>query len=254
MSALATALPAVLPTAPGTSFAASGELQGTDELMRILGLLLPAIGETVAMVGIVMAVVVLLGTPLGLLVFNLSEGGLFPNRTLHTILSWVISIGRSLPFLVLMAAIIPFTRLIVGTSIGIAAAVVPMSIAGTAFFARLVENAVRTIPPLQVRVARASGASKLQVVRSVQLHEAVPILLGGLTINSIAMVDYSAIAGTIGAGGLGYLAVVYGYQRFDQNVMLATVITLVLLVGAVQLIGDLIVKKTTPQLAKPRIG
>lgn len=236
---------------PGVLLAAD-ELQGTDELLRILGLLIPALGETVAMVGIVMVIVVLLGTPLGLLVFNLSEGGLFPNRALHTILSWVISIGRSLPFLVLMAAIIPFTRLIVGTSIGIAAAVVPMSIAGMAFFARIVENAVRTVPPLHVRVARASGASRLQVIRSVQLHEAIPILFGGLAINSIAMVDYSAIAGTIGAGGLGYVAVVYGYQRFDQHVMLATVIALVLLVGALQFVGDLIVKRTTPQLAKPR--
>jgi ABC-type methionine transport system permease subunit len=90
------------------------------------------------------------------------------------------------------------------------------------------------------------------VIRSVQLHEAIPILFGGLTINSIAMVDYSAIAGTIGAGGLGYVAVVYGYQRFDQNVMLATVIALVLLVGALQLVGDFIVKRTTPQLSKPR--
>lgn len=244
MSALTAALPPVLQ--------GSGELSGTDELLRILGLLIPAIGETVAMVGIVMAIVVLLGTPLGLLVFNLSEGGLFPNPVLHAILSWTISIGRSLPFLVLMAAIIPFTRLVVGTSIGIAAAVVPMSIAGTAFFARIVENAVRTVPPLHTRVARASGASRLQVVQSVQVHEAIPILFGGLTINSIAMVDYSAIAGTIGAGGLGYVAVVYGYQRFDQNVMLATIITLVLLVGALQLLGDLIVKKTTPQLARPR--
>lgn len=239
MSAIAQLVPAL-----------GGELTGVAELQRILGLIVPALGETVAMVAIVMVIVLLLGTPLGLLVFNLSEAGLFPNRALHTLLSWVISIGRSLPFLVLMAAIIPFTRFVVGTSIGIAAAVVPMSIAGMAFFARIVENAVRTVPVIHVRVARASGASPLQIIRSVQLHEAIPILWGGLTINSIAMVDYSAIAGTIGAGGLGYVAVVYGYQRFDQNVMLATVITLVLLVGAIQVIGDRVVKKTTPQQAE----
>lgn len=221
-----------------------------SEFGRIAGLLLPALGETLAMVGIVMVIVVLLGTPLGVLVFNLSEGGLFPNRVLHGVLSWTISIGRSLPFLVLMAAIIPFTRLVVGTSIGIPAAVVPMSLAGTAFFSRIVENAIRAVPPILVKVARASGASRLQIIVSVQISEAVPILIGGLTINSIAMVDYSAIAGTIGAGGLGYVAVTYGYQRFDQPVMLATIVTLVVFVGTLQLVGDIAVRRATPRLAR----
>lgn len=215
---------------------------------EIAGLLLPALGQTVLMVGIVMVIVLLLGAPLGVLLFNLGEGGLFPHKPSHLVLSWIVSIGRSLPFLVLMAAIIPFTRLIVGTNIGIAAAVVPMSIAGTAFFARIVENAVRSVPTSLVDVARASGASNLQIIISVQWHEAVPILLGGLTINSIAMVDYSAIAGTIGAGGLGYVAVTYGYQRFDQPVMIATIIVLVLLVGAIQVAGDIAVRRTTPRL------
>jgi ABC-type methionine transport system permease subunit len=215
---------------------------------EIAGLVLPALGQTVLMVGIVMLIVVLLGAPLGVLLYNLGDGGLFPNKPIRSILSWTVSIGRSLPFLVLMAAIIPFTRLIVGTNIGIAAAVVPMSIAGTAFFSRIVENAIRAVPSALVDVARASGASPLLIITSVQLHEAVPILLGGLTINSIAMVDYSAIAGTIGAGGLGYVAVTYGYQRFDQSVMLATIIVLVVLVGALQIIGDIAVRRTTPRL------
>ncbi|KDA05521.1 ABC transporter permease [Microbacterium sp. CH12i] len=216
----------------------------------IPALILPALGQTLLMVGIVMVVVLLLGGPLGVLLFNLGEGGLFPNRTSHSVLSWTTSIGRSIPFLVLMAAIIPFTRFIVGTNIGIAAAVVPMSIAGTAFFARIVENAIRAVPSSLVKVARASGASNLQIITSVQIHEAVPILLGGLTINSIAMVDYSAIAGTIGAGGLGYVAVTYGYQRFDQPVMIATIVVLVVLVGAIQVFGDIAVKRTTPQLRR----
>ncbi|WP_059017178.1 methionine ABC transporter permease [Mycobacterium sp. M26] len=210
------------------------------------GLLIPALLDTLIMVGIVMTIVVLVGVPLGALIHNLAPGGLFENPTLHTILSWIISIGRSLPFLILMAAIMPFTRFITGTNIGIAAAVVPMSLAGIAFFTRIVENALRSVPPSVVKVARASGASNLQIIRTAQLDEAIPSILGGLTINIIAMIEYSAIAGTIGAGGIGYVAVTYGYQRFDQGVMLATIIILVATVAAVQFIGDVLVRFTTP--------
>jgi D-methionine transport system permease protein len=209
-------------------------------------LLFPALLDTLIMVGIVMTIVVLVGVPLGALVHNLAPGGLFENPALHTPLSWVISIGRSLPFLILMAAIMPFTRLITGTNIGIAAAVVPMSLAGTAFFTRIVENSLRSVPPSVVQVARASGGSRLQIIRTAQLNEAVPSILGGLTINTIAMIEYSAIAGTIGAGGIGYVAVTYGYQRFDQTVMLATIVILVITVAAVQLTGDALVRFTTP--------
>ena len=210
------------------------------------GLLIPALLDTLIMVGIVMTIVVAVGVPLGALIHNLAPGGLFENPTLHTILSWIISIGRSLPFLILMAAIMPFTRFITGTNIGIAAAVVPMSLAGIAFFTRIVENALRSVPPSVVKVARASGASRLQIIRTAQLNEAVLAILGGLTINIIAMIEYSAIAGTIGAGGIGYVAVTYGYQRFDQGVMLATIIILVATVAAVQFIGDVLVRFTTP--------
>jgi ABC-type methionine transport system permease subunit len=140
----------------------------------------------------------------------------------------------------------PFTRFITGTNIGIAAAVVPMSLAGIAFFTRIVENSLRSVPPAVVQVARASGGSRLQIIRTAQLNEAVPSILGGLTINIIAMIEYSAIAGTIGAGGIGYVAVTYGYQRFDQGVMLATIVILVVTVAAVQLTGDALVRFTTP--------
>jgi ABC-type methionine transport system permease subunit len=210
------------------------------------GLLLPALLDTLIMVGIVMAIVVLVGVPLGALVHNLAPGGLFENPALHSVLSWFISIGRSLPFLILMASIMPFTRFITGTNIGIAAAVVPMSLAGIAFFTRIVENSLRSVPPSAVQVARASGGSHLQIIRTVQLSEAVPSIIGGLTINVIAMIEYSAIAGTIGAGGIGYVAVTYGYQRFDQGVMLATIVILVVTVAAVQLIGDALVRFATP--------
>lgn len=210
------------------------------------GLLFPALLDTLIMVGIVMSIVVLVGVPLGALIHNLAPGGLFENPALHTTLSWVISIGRSLPFLILMAAIMPFTRFVTGTNIGIAAAVVPMSLAGIAFFTRIVENSLRSVPPAVVQVARASGGSRLQIIRTAQLSEAVPSIIGGLTINVIAMIEYSAIAGTIGAGGIGYVAVTYGYQRFDQGVMLATIVVLVLTVALVQLTGDALVRFTTP--------
>ncbi|OBG94824.1 ABC transporter permease [Mycobacterium sp. E136] len=213
---------------------------------ELSALLFPALLDTLIMVGIVMTIVVLVGVPLGALVHNLAPDGLFENPTLHTVLSWIISVGRSLPFLILMAAIMPFTHFVTGTNIGIAAAVVPMSLAGIAFFTRIVENSLRSVPPSVVQVARASGGSRLQIIHTAQINEAVPSILGGLTINVIAMIEYSAIAGTIGAGGIGYVAVTYGYQRFDQGVMLATIVILVITVAAVQLIGDALVRFTTP--------
>ena len=210
-------------------------------------LLLPAYGETLTMVGIVMAVVLVIGTPLGVLLHNVAPGGLYERPALHAALSWIISIGRSLPFLILMAAIVPFTRFITGTNIGIAAAVVPMSLAGIAFFTRIVENSLRSVPPSMVQVARAAGGSNLQIMRTAQFSEAVPAVIGGLTIQVIAMIEYSAIAGTIGAGGIGYVAVTYGYQRFDNTVMLATIVILVVTVALVQIVGDRLVRFTTPQ-------
>jgi D-methionine transport system permease protein len=216
-------------------------------LADLPALLLPAYGETVTMVGIVMVVVLVVGTPLGVLLHNVAPGGLYERPALHAVLSWIISIGRSLPFLILMAAIVPFTRFITGTNIGIAAAVVPMSLAGIAFFTRIVENALRSVPPSIVQVARAAGGSNLQIMRSAQFSEAIPAVIGGLTIQVIAMIEYSAIAGTIGAGGIGYVAVTYGYQRFDNTVMLATIVILVVTVAVVQIAGDRLVRFTTPQ-------
>jgi ABC-type methionine transport system permease subunit len=209
---------------------------------HVPSLLLPAFGQTMVMVGIVMTIVVLLGGPLGLLLFNTSPQGLAPRRNLNAAISWFSNLGRSLPFLVLMAAIIPFTKLVVGTTIGIKAAIIPMSLAGIPFFARLVENALREIPRERLDVGVASGASRLQTVRSVQLTEALPGIVAGLALNIIAMIEYSAIAGAIGAGGLGYLAVNYGYEQFDNNIMISCIVLLVVLVQVVQFSGDRIVR------------
>ncbi|MEO7123231.1 MAG: ABC transporter permease subunit [Lacisediminihabitans sp.] len=239
-----------------TSIALTGRVHLDNEvpLDQIPGLVFPALGDTLIMVGIVMAIVVVVGVPLGALIHNLGPDGLFEHRPLHSVLSWTVSVGRSLPFLILMAAIVPFTRFITGTNIGIAAAVVPMVIAGTAFFTRIVENSLRSVPAAFVRVAKASGASPLQIILTAQLSEAVPSIIGGITINTIAMIEYSAIAGTIGAGGIGYVAVTYGYQRFDHTVMLATIVILVALVALVQFAGDRLVRLTTPRIrTAPRV-
>ncbi|GAA5000242.1 ABC transporter permease [Acinetobacter puyangensis] len=201
-------------------------------------MLLPAYLETWIMVGIVMTLVIIIGGFVGVLLFNSSKKGLFPHRSLHDVLSILVNIGRSLPFLVLMAAIIPFTKWLTGTTIGIPAAVVPMTIAGIPFFARLVENALRELPEEVTAVGRVSGGSNLQIIQSVQLSEALPSLISAATLNTITMIEYSAIAGTIGAGGIGYLAVVYGYQRFDHHIMIATIITLIITIQVVQLVGQ----------------
>lgn len=208
-------------------------------------LLLPALGETARMVLVVMAIVVLLGGPLGLLIFNTSPLGLTPHRAVHVSISWVANLGRSLPFLVLMAAIIPVTKLVFGTTIGFKAAIIPMSVAGIAFFARLTENAVREVPRDLLDVGVATGASRWQVMAGIQLREALPGLAAGLTLNVIAMIEYSAIAGAIGSGGIGYLAVNYGYRRFDNTIMIACIVLLVVLVQVIQFSGDRVVRRLT---------
>jgi ABC-type methionine transport system permease subunit len=150
-----------------------------------------------------------------------------------------------LPFLILMTAIIPVTRLLVGTTIGIAAAIVPMTVAGVPFFARLVQNALRDVRSDVTDMGQVSGGTHVQLIRTVQLSEALPALGGALTVNVIAMIEYSAIAGSIGAGGVGNLAITYGYNRFDHNIMIATVITLIITVQVVQFAGDRLVRALT---------
>lgn len=208
-------------------------------------LLLPAYGETWVMVGVTMALVVLVGIPVGIVLHNTSDLGLFPDPKTFTVLNTIVNVGRSLPFLILMTAIIPVTRFIVGTTVGIPAAIVPMTVAGIPFFARLVQNALREVRADVTDMGLVSGGTQLQVIRSVQLSEALPALAGALTVNTIAMIEYSAIAGSIGAGGIGNLAITYGYNRFDDNIMIATVVVLIVTVQAVQFVGDRVVKSLT---------
>ena len=212
---------------------------------KVPGLLLPAYGQTWVMVGVTMALVLVIGTPVGITLHNTSTFGLYPNPRVFAVLNTVVNVGRSLPFLILMTAIIPVTRFLVGTTIGIAAAIVPMTTAGVPFFARLVQNALRDVRSDVIDMGRVSGGTSLQVIRTVQLSEALPALAGALTVNLIAMIEYSAIAGSIGAGGVGNLAITYGYNRFDHNIMIATVVALIITVQVVQLAGDRLVKALT---------
>lgn len=216
---------------------------GTDTpLAELPALLLPAYAQTWAMVAIVMILVISLGGATGIALYNTDRHGLFPQARIHATLSWVANMGRSLPFLVLMAAIIPFTKWVTGTTIGIAAAVVPMTLAGIPFFARLVQNALNDLPRENLAVGLATGGSPAQIISTTQIREALPALASAITLNTISMIEYSAIAGTIGAGGIGYLAVTYGYQRFDMTVMLATIVVLILTVQIVQFLGDRIAR------------
>jgi D-methionine transport system permease protein len=216
---------------------------------QVPDLLWPALQQTLEMVLITSLAVGVLGLLLGVLLHNTSEhaAALFPHRAAYGIANAVVNIGRSMPFLILMAFLIPFTRLIVGTSIGIGAAVVPMAVGGIPYFARIVENALRNLPEDLVAASLAAGASPRQAIASAQISEGLPALIGGMTISVIGITDYSALAGVIGAGGLGFLALDYGYNRFDGHVMLATVVTIVALVQLVQFAGNRIARSA----AKP---
>ncbi len=208
-------------------------------------LLWPALQDTLKMVVISTAFVALLGVPLGVALHVSGRGGLRPQRGVNAVLSVVVGIGRSVPFIVLLAAIIPFTRLVVGTSLGTNAVIVPLVVALVPFYARVVEQTLREVPGEMVEMARAAGASRGQTVAKVMLPEALPGLLGGLTITLVAIVGFSAMGGAVGGGGLGELAINYGYNRFDGHVMLATVALLVVLVQLFQLLGDLAVRRTS---------
>ncbi|WP_185053736.1 methionine ABC transporter permease [Thermocatellispora tengchongensis] len=183
------------------------------------------------------------GLPIGVLLVTTGRGGLTPLPALNAVLGAVVNIGRSLPFIVLMVAILPFTRLITGTTIGTVAAIVPLTLGAVPFYARLVESAVRGVSREVVEAAQAMGARRVTVVLKVLLPETLPALVAGLTVTVVALIGYSAMAGAIGGGGLGDLAIRYGYQRFDTTVMVITVVLLIVIVQLVQSLGDLLARR-----------
>lgn len=204
----------------------------------------PALGETLQMVGLAGLATVLFGLPLGVVLFVTQPGGLAANRTVNVLLGGVlVNITRSIPYAILMVSLIPFTRWIVGTSIGPIAASVSLTIASVPFFARLVEASLREVHPGKVDAAHAMGSTRAQTVTKVLVPEALPSLVASITTTVVALIGYSAMAGLIGGGGLGRLAYNYGYQRFQPEVMLVVLVILVALVQLVQLVGDAVVRR-----------
>ncbi len=210
---------------------------------QVLNMLWPALWETLYMVAGAALFGHLFGIPLGVLVVVTSPGHILPNAAIHRIAGVVINIGRSIPFIILMVAIIPFTRWVVGTSIGTTAAIVPLTVAAVPYIARLVEQALHEVDLGVIQAAQGMGATPWQVIYKVLLPESLPSLVLGVTITTVSLVSYSAMAGAIGAGGLGDLAIRYGYQRFRGDVMLYTVVVLVVLVQLIQMAGNFIARR-----------
>lgn len=204
----------------------------------MLPLLTKALGETVYMVVVSMIVASLIGIPLGVLLATTAKGQILECMPLNRTIGAVVNALRSIPFIILMVAIIPFTRFIVGTSIGTTAAMVPLVLASIPFIGRQVETSLREVPAGLVEAALSMGATPYQIVRRVLLPESMPSIVAQLTTVVIALVGESAMAGAIGGGGLGDLAIRYGYQRFRPDIMIATVVILIVLVQIVQFLGN----------------
>jgi len=210
--------------------------------MRLLHVLVDALGETLLMVFASGAIGYLFGIPVGVLLYLTRPGRLKEHRVLFLTVSTLVNAGRSVPFIIFLVAVIPLTRLLTGTSIGTVAAIVPLSLQAIPFIARMVEGALLEVPTSSVEAALTLGAKTSQVVWRILLPEALPGILSGVTITLIALVGYSAMAGVVGGGGLGDIGIRYGYQRFDAAVMVAVVIVLLLLIQAIQLIGEKLVR------------
>lgn len=201
-------------------------------------LLLQGTLDTLAMTVTSTLFAYVLGIPLGVLVFITQDKGLVENKVVYRILSWVINVVRSIPFIILLVALIPVTRFLVGTSLGVAGAVVPLVIGSAPFVARMVEQSLEEVDKGLIEAASSFGASTIQIIFRVLLKESLPSLIKGVSIVFITLFGYSAIAGTIGAGGLGDIAIRYGYQRYQDMVMVAAVVICIVLVEIAQSLGD----------------
>lgn len=210
---------------------------------QLIDLLLTGTTDTLIMVGVSAILAFLIGLPIALILVSTADFGIYPSKKINQPLGWVINITRSVPFLILMVALIPFTRWIVGTSYGVLAAIVPLTIAAIPFFARIAEVSLREVDQGLIEAAQAMGCNRKQILWHVLLPEALPGIVAGFTVTIVTMISSSAIAGAIGAGGLGDIAYRYGYQRFDMQVMLAVIVVLIILVMLVQSTGDNIAKQ-----------
>lgn len=205
---------------------------------QLIDLLLTGTTDTLIIVGVSAIVAFLIGLPMAVVLVSTSEHGIYPSKPINQALGWIVNITRSVPFLILMVALIPITRWIVGTSYGVWAAVVPLTLAATPFFARIAEVSLREVDQGLIEAAQAIGCNRKQIIWHVLLPEALPGIVAGFTVTLVTMINSSAIAGAIGAGGLGDIAYRYGYQRFDMQIMLAVIVVLVILVMLIQTAGD----------------
>ncbi len=197
--------------------------------------------DTLLMLGGAMVLTVLFGVPLGVLLYLSGKGRLAANPVLNALLSLIVNILRSVPFIILLIVMLPLTVLLVGTSLGVAGAIPPLVVGAAPFYARLVETALREVDKGVVEATQAMGGTTFQIVTRALLPEALPGVIAGATVTAIALVSYTAMAGVVGAGGLGDLAIRFGYQRFQTDVMVVTVVLLLLLVQALQMLGDRLV-------------
>lgn len=197
--------------------------------------------DTLLMLGGSLVLTILLGVPLGVLLYLSAKGRLAANPVLNAVLSFVVNVLRSVPFIILLIVMLPVTVLLVGTSLGVAGAIPPLVVGAAPFYARLVETALREVDKGVVEATQAMGGSTFQIVTRALLPEALPGVIAGATVTAIALVSYTAMAGVVGAGGLGDLAVRFGYQRFQTDVMVVTVLLLLILVQVLQMIGDRLV-------------
>ncbi len=210
-----------------------------DSLTAILPELNKAFLETIYMVGISLAIAILIGLPLGILLFVTDKGLFLQNGFVKKIVGFVVNMVRSIPFIILLVALLPLTKLLTGTTIGPTAASVSLSVAGIPFFARMVETALREIDKGVIEASVSVGASPWMIIKDVLLPEAKPAVIQAVTITTISLVAYSAMAGIVGGGGIGDLAIRFGYYRYDNTVMITTVVVLICLVQLIQYTGDI---------------
>jgi len=219
---------------------------------NLINLLIEATGQTLYMVAISTLLGTLFGLPLGTFLATSQRGELLSAPWMNKVLGLVVNATRSVPFIILVVAIIPFTRLVAGTSIGTTAAIVPLTLAAVPFIARLVENAIREVDSGLIEAARAMGATPMQIIRKVLIPEALPGITLGLTLAVVSLIGYSAMVGAVGGEGLGDLGIRYGYQRFMPEVMAIVVVILIVLVQLVQSIGEWIAAKVDKRAPKGR--
>ncbi|HBI18570.1 MULTISPECIES: methionine ABC transporter permease [unclassified Brevundimonas] len=204
-----------------------------------------AASDTLLMLFASLVITVILGLPLGVALYATGRGRILENRLGHALLSFVVNVLRSVPFIILLIVMLPVTVLLVGTSLGVAGAIPPLVVGAAPFYARLVETALREVERGMIEATQAMGGSTWQIVRRVLLPEALPGLIAGATVTAIALVGYTAMAGVVGAGGLGDLAIRFGYQRFQTDVMAVTVVLLLVIVQILQVLGDLWVARVS---------